>query len=94
MHFYIVSKCQNYNLFISLYVCVCAKRHRLRPCSLPRRPCQPVCLWEHIVPELTGTNKDALFLSVVSVVGWGAWCTPRKQWGGVLQGSMDSGWPC
>lgn len=23
MHFYIVSKCQNYNLFISLYVCVC-----------------------------------------------------------------------
>lgn len=53
-----------------------------------------MCLWEHIVPELTGTNKDALFLSVVSVVGWGAWCTPRKQWGGVLQGSMDSGWPC
>lgn len=23
MHFYIVSKCQNYNLFISLCVCVC-----------------------------------------------------------------------
>lgn len=50
-----------------------------------------MCLWEHIVPELTGTNKDALFLSVVSVVGWGAWCTPR---GGALQGNMGSGWPC
>lgn len=60
MHFYIVSKCQNYNLFISF--CVCAKKHRLWACLLAqeRRPCQPVCLWEHIVPELTGTNKDAV----------------------------------
>lgn len=65
MHFYIVSKCQNYNLFISL--CVCVPRNAgSRPASLARRPCQPVCLWEHIVPDLTGTNKDALFLRVVS----------------------------
>lgn len=93
MHFYIVSKCQNYNLFISLYVCVCqetpAQALPFAQAALPA-----LCLWEHIVPELTGTNKDAVFLSVVSVVGWGAWCTPRKQWGGVLQGSMDSGWLC
>lgn len=73
MHFYIVSKCQNYNLFISLCVCVCVPRNAgSGPASFLRRPCQPVCLWEHIVPELTGTNKDALFLSVVSLVGWEA----------------------
>lgn len=54
---------------------VCAKKHRLG-LPLPRRPCQPVCLWGHIVPELSGANKDALFLNVVSLVGWGAWCTP------------------
>lgn len=93
MHFYIVSKCQNYNLFISLYVCVCQETQaQALPFAQVALPA--LCLWEHIVPELTGTNKDAVFLSVVSVVGWGAWCTPRKQWGGVLQGSMDSGWLC
>lgn len=36
------------------------------PALLPRRPCQPVCLWEHLVPGLTGTNKEALFLTVWS----------------------------
>lgn len=36
------------------------------PAFLPRRPCQPLCLWEHLVPELTGTNKKALFLTVWS----------------------------
>lgn len=33
-----------------------------------------MCLWEHLVPELTGTNKEALFLnSVVCVFGTGRW---------------------
>lgn len=42
------------------------------PAFLPRRPCQPACLWEHLVPELTGTNKEALFLTVWSAfVGLG-----------------------
>lgn len=45
-----------------------------------------MCLWEHTVPELTGTNKDALFLSVVFLVRWGVWGTPRKHvgWGTIM----------
>ena len=30
------------------------------PALLPKRPCQPASLWEYLVPELTGTNKEAL----------------------------------
>lgn len=36
------------------------------PALLPGRPCQPVSLWEHLVPELTGMNKEALFLTMWS----------------------------
>lgn len=28
-------------------------------------------LWEHLVPELTGTNKETLFLTVLCVCGSG-----------------------
>lgn len=52
------------------------------PALLPRRLCQPVCLWENLVPELTGANKEALFLTVVCVCGTtGSMGTPSgRQW--------------
>lgn len=43
MHFFIVSKCQNYNLFISLCVCVCAKKRRLWACLLAQEAL-PACV--------------------------------------------------
>lgn len=66
------------------------------PALSPRRPCQPACLWEHFVPELTGTNKEALFLIVWSAfVKQGAWVHPLEAVGGrgrqALQGSVDTG---
>jgi hypothetical protein len=75
------------------FLCVSVPRNPgSGPAPLPRRPCQPACLWEHIVPEPTGTNKEALFLTVSSaLVSWEAWVHPQ-QGGGErgLQGSVDT----
>lgn len=59
---------------------VCAKKLRLWACPLPGRPCQPACFWEHLVPELTGTNKEALFLT--------AW---SRLWDGERGGTSSGG---
>lgn len=44
------------------FLCVSVPRNQVSgPALLPRRPCQSVCLWEYLVPELTGTNKETIF---------------------------------